>query len=295
MTDAPGFSSRSGHASVTTRINTNYYLWIIGGNSGTLTNDAWVLVNVGAWMEGTPEAAFSCREGHSTAQYYMTDTISIPFVIGGRETGGSRKNDVWYTDDYYIWEQATATAEFGARCDHASLRYEHDGVAYMWVIGGEGNSGLYNDVWYSQLGGTWEVATTSAAFSPRKGHCLLSFDNKIWLIGGYDGAYKNDVWYSSDGISWTQATSSAAFAPRYDHAAARIDDFMWVIGGSTEASPYNNDVWYSNDGVNWLRASDADFTPRCGHTCTAHQSRLWVIGGQTSTGKQDDVWYLDPF
>ena len=50
-------------------------------------------------------------------------------------------------------------------------------------------------MWYSANGTTWTEATASAPFSKRDGHSSVVFDNKLWVIAGYDdGSLKNDVW-----------------------------------------------------------------------------------------------------
>lgn len=52
----------------------------------------------------------------------------------------------------------------------------------------------------------WEQVTDSAPWGSRSGHTTVSFQGKLWLIGGNNNS---DVWYSPDGESWTQATASA--------------------------------------------------------------------------------------
>ena len=42
--------------------------------------------------------------------------------------------------------------------------------------------------------------TAAAAFSGRSSHTTAVFDNKMWVIGGFDDSNKNDVWYSADGL-----------------------------------------------------------------------------------------------
>jgi len=37
-------------------------------------------------------------------------------------------------------------------------------------------------------------ATKNAGWSGRWGHTSVVFDNKIWVLGGYDGSRKNDIW-----------------------------------------------------------------------------------------------------
>ena len=47
-------------------------------------------------------------------------------------------------------------------------------------------------------GGGWQEATSSANWPARYAHTSLVYDNKMWVLGGYDGSnYLNDVWNSS--------------------------------------------------------------------------------------------------
>ena len=115
----------------------------------------------------------------------------------------------------------------------------------------------------------WSRATDSAGWSARTNHSSVVYDNKIWVIGGYDPTgFKRDVWYSTDGVSWIQATDSAGWSPRMKHSSVVFDNKIWVIGGESNVRPYNrNDVWYSTDGVNWTQATDsAGWSRRGNHT-----------------------------
>ena len=141
-----------------------------------------------------------------------------------------------------------------------------------------------------------EFPTTSvinnAAFSARRGHTSVVFDNKIWVVGGTDESRTllNDVWYSDDGLNWMMTTANAPFTPRSGHKAVVFDNKIWVIGGFTE-SGYTNDVWFSSDGVNWsLATNDAAFSPRSNHTSVVFDNKLWVIGGAGPLF-ENEVWY----
>jgi hypothetical protein len=138
----------------------------------------------------------------------------------------------------------------------------------------------------------WICATESAPWEPREGHTTVIFDNKIWVIGGYNGPIGyNDVWYSSDGLIWTCATASAEWSVRGWHTSVVFDNKIWVIGGWAITYPDRpvNDVWFSSDGVNWTCATDsAEWTSRCNHSSVVHDNKIWVIGGYPYL---DDVWY----
>ena len=143
---------------------------------------------------------------------------------------------------------------------------------------------------------SWSQATSSAAFPARQGLGCVSYNNKLWVMGGLQGStYYNDVWSSSDGVTWTQATAEAAFSKRYAVACVvhndGVSNKMWLIGGYDRASlDYLNDVWSSADGVTWtLVTGEAGFSKRQSHAAVDFGGKLWVIGGLDPNPK-NDVW-----
>ena len=138
----------------------------------------------------------------------------------------------------------------------------------------------------------WICATDSAEWTPRYGHTSVVFDNKIWVIGGYDSSgYKNDVWCSIDGINWNCITDSTEWEPRKFHTSVVFDNKMWVLGGYRGAKIRYNDVWYSSDGVNWtLATASAGWSARSGYASIVYNDKIWVLGGFDNSYK-NDVWY----
>ncbi|WP_273568787.1 Kelch repeat-containing protein [Maribacter halichondriae] len=136
-----------------------------------------------------------------------------------------------------------------------------------------------------------EPVTAAADFSPRGGHASVVFDNKMWVIGGYDMDSKNDVWYSNDGVNWTEATPVAAFEERAGHASVVFDGKIWIIGGSDNSA--KNDVWFNANGVDWeMATATAEFSARFGHTAVVFENKIWVIGGVGNGSVfSNDVWY----
>lgn len=139
------------------------------------------------------------------------------------------------------------------------------------------------------------AVTENAEFTGRVGHSSLVYDDKMWVIGGFDQTikHKNDVWYSEDGIKWTAATTSAAFKVRRHASSVVFDNKMWIIGGTSSAR--KNDVWFSSDGVTWTEATDAaPFEKRYNHTSLVFDNKMWVLGGQIDGNvRLDDVWFSE--
>ncbi len=236
-------------------------------------------------MEATSKGAFSGRIDHTSVVF-----DEKMWVIGGFD-GSSYRNDVWYSEDGILWEQATEMAAFSPRKEHGSVVFDNK----LWVIGGsvEGNPTRTNDVWYSEDGVSWTLANANADFPEVSGHSTIVFNNKIWLLGGSDeNTLQTGIWYSSDGISWTAVTENDTFPQREWHSSVVFDNKIWVVGGST-ISDYVNDVWYSEDGISWSEATpNAGFSVRSEHTSVAFDDKIWIIGGIYSSCCSD-VWYTE--
>jgi hypothetical protein len=167
-------------------------------------------------------------------------------VIGGND--GTRKNDVWSSSDGANWTLATGGAAFTPRYAHSATVFDPGGGARIWVIGGDDGT-FRNDVWSSADGVNWAPATVTSPFSGRVGHACLSYDDKLWLIGGFDGVNAlNDVWSSDDGENWTLVTANAGFSLRFGHGGAVFDagsgPRMWIVSGREGLNLWI-DVWRS--------------------------------------------------
>jgi len=242
-TESADFIARAGHTSVVY----DNKMWVIGGyyfSSGYIyLNDVWYSLDGVIWIQATASPTFSSRYSHTSVVY--NDKM---WVIGGEDNSYYRyRNDVWCSSDGVVWTDNIKSATLTGRNNHTSLVYNNK----MWVIAGYkyDNDNIYmNDVWYSSDGIVWTQAIASTAFSARRSHTSVVYDNKMWVIGGYTYSggpvYMNDVWYSTDGVNWIQATAFDTFPARYSHTSVVYDNKMWVIGGYSKGF-YRNDAWYS--------------------------------------------------
>ncbi len=240
------------------------------------------------------EAAFKGRAFHASVVHDKKI-----WVISGQIIG-PKPNDVWQSEDGKNWKLVNPNTQFSARSDHAATAYE----GKMWLSGGRNGTPadfeIFNDVWYSKDGETWEAATKEAAFPPRSRHTLTTFKGRMWVIGGAgsligDQDFKADVWASGDGSNWASFLQNAPFGKRADHTALVHDNKLWVIGGYTKGElgdGFKNDVWYTEDGSNWILATpNAEFTPRLGHTAVSYNGYMWVIAGYAGNAKfLNDIW-----
>jgi hypothetical protein len=128
------------------------------------------------------------------------------------------------------------------------------------------------------------VSSMGLNFLGRDGVGGLSFQGKMWLLGGWNPAYQpatnSEVWSSVDGVNWTLA-SVAPWEPRHDAGYAVFKERMWIVGGDKITGHYQNDVWSTADGVNWERATNqVPWANRATQYVLSFGDRLWLMGGQ---------------
>ncbi|MFN0055592.1 MAG: hypothetical protein ACKV0T_25880, partial [Planctomycetales bacterium] len=109
----------------------------------------------------------------------------------------------------------------------------------------------------------WKRVTLTAPFAPRDGAGALTFNGRLWLLGGWNPGDKkyfpricnNEVWSSRDGADWRLEKPNTFLDDRFDpasdwegrHTAGYVvfRDAMWIIGGDVNQRHYQNDVWNS--------------------------------------------------
>ena len=129
----------------------------------------------------------------------------------------------------------------------------------LWLMGGsridpDNNA---NTVWrFDPKTSTWE-SLGAAKWSPRMGHAVLVYQNKIWVMGGRDeaGNALADVWtFEVSKREWTES-AKAPWAPRCLFGPAVFQDQIWLYGGVPE--PFSSNLYddvYVYKGGNWTKA-----------------------------------------
>lgn len=213
VTEHAGFSPRFSHG--VTAFHDR--LWVIGGIGGD--NDVWSSVDGTHWTLETPHAGFTSRYGHGVVVF--DDRL---WVIGGcfHYFDRSRNmdfsgwaHDVWASVDGVTWTVVNGSAAFPGLEFCPVVVYDNN----LWIVGGGRGwltpthsdksyvQNMFSTVWCSQDGNNWTVMTGDAGFTPRVGHAVVGFKNKLWLIGGVN---KNDIWsYQSPDLAQTAAPTDA--------------------------------------------------------------------------------------
>lgn len=222
-------------------------------------------------------------------QFASTEMVEFRgkiWSVGGYLNGSSypnQTNGVWSSTNGYNWQSVTFNA-FDSRVGHTLTVFDDK----LWVIGGINNAGNYlSEVWYSNDGRNWRLATNTPAFSFIAGHNTIVFKDHLVVFK------KNDIWVSPDGINWKMIAKDI-FSERDYSEFVLFNDEMYIIGGEYSASTYFNEIWKSSDGKNWSQVSTSGtiFSPRSRFSITKYRDQVWLIGGTQATGyDSDEIWY----
>ena len=138
----------------------------------------------------------------------------------------------------------------------------------------------------------WVQVTMSAPYAPRDGAGALVFQDRMWLLGGWNPSDKkffpricnNEVWSSRTGVQWTLVKPNTFvdrdFDAKLDWEGRHTTGYvvhagkMWIVGGDPNQGHYQNDVWSSADGKKWdMINDDVAWGPRVLHYTVASDVR----------------------
>jgi hypothetical protein len=205
------------------------------------------------WMWAFENRAYRSKDGET-----WEDAGPIPLSNGGRValldgtlywTSG---RDIYRSTDGIYWELLLYDGPWGIRAwpGFQSMNGK------LWLFGGAGDWNTsspyyYNDVWSSTDGINWEREIENAAFPGRYWFSSHVYDNKIWILGGYNyynelagDAYKgnlNDIWYSENGVDWHQLETDTW--PQRHAALSWVDGQNLYISSGADGYFLLNDVW----------------------------------------------------
>jgi len=251
--------------------------WLVTGNYDA-PNQVWSSADGSNWRLENAAASFPARN-----YFKLLAFKNALWIIGGESLStGAVLNDVWTSADGKAWAKVTASA-FPARAFFAAAASD----SAMCIAGGQFSTGqLANDVWCSADGANWTATTTAAPWGAREFAELVSFNGRLWIIGGFAGGAYADIWSSADGVSWAQETARAEFGERFSHRVVTDGKQLWLVAGSNGYQSAQRDVWSSTDGRSWtVVTSSAQFSARSDPGAEYLNGQLWVIGGG-----DDEVW-----
>ena len=168
----------------------------------------------------------------------------------------------------------------------------------MWCVTSK-KTGLYDDdeipisesmVWSSKNGVNW-FKRSHNPFEARTDHSLISYDGKMWLIGGFSlndrlAETSLEVWNTSNGTDWTLVadpynSTGTPFERLSKNGAVVFNNKMLVF-----FADYNGKqkIYSSTNGTEWTLETN-DHLPSLTHgRAVVFHNTLYFIGGKTLSG-----------
>lgn len=118
----------------------------------------------------------------------------------------------------------------------------------------------------------WSVIAERSNLPERFFYHPFVFNDKIWIIGGSNGADQfSDIWNSDDGVKWKKIADNLPFGKRENSQFVLLNNKIYML---------NNDVWSSTDGINWKKETDEIFPGEniFGYAAVVFDHRIWLLG-----------------
>ncbi len=234
--------------------------------------------NLGVWhsedgIAWVGDSSFASeRRGHS-----LTEFNGDLFLIGGADNDDNELEEVWVSNDGFLWTLGADILPFGSVSFHNVVVFNDQ--LYLITDDYEDDDGTQMMAIYrSDDGFNWDLIATDI-FPVRTAAEAVVFDNHLYVIGGGNTSTAsafNDIWRSNDGVNWTSVTPSGEFVePILGHTLTEYEGRLWLIGGTN-----NEGIWYTQDGIEWNAFTDAIPYPiPYGHNTLIYNEQLWVFGG----------------
>lgn len=164
------------------------------------------------------------------------------FILGGQSGLGedSARTDVWSSNNGSRWKRLADNLPFLGKNIAGSVASFANKI---WVVGG----GYYrsadfaqrytNQVFTSEDGSTWQQEP-DAPWTPRQYGDLCVWNNRLWMIGGYNEENLSDIWYMDTDGEWHQFETPPLFEARHASGVGVYNDKLVIVCGN-----YLNDCW----------------------------------------------------
>jgi hypothetical protein len=239
------------------------------------------LGNVGAWQTTTSLPVSRLSQTASVAYNHFA------YLVGG-VAGSSFTSTVYYAalnTDGSVGSWQTASNSLPTSLNNESaIAYN----GYLYVLGGDANSGLLDSVYYARLNsdgsvGSWQ--TDNSLPADVANGAAVEANGDVYLIGGDNTGTLSSVYYAklnSDGSvgAWQTAGNSLPAASEYATAVAN-NGYIYVVDGAS-GNPLVYAKANSDGSVGaWQTASNSP-SFNAFQLATAANGYLFVVGTDTS-------------
>lgn len=259
-----------------------------------------------AWVQQNTSNDPTARTNASAV--YMESTNEL-ILFGGR-SGSGYENELWSLDLTSLsWSPITSNSTSLPDARHTHEAY-YDPVNHRMIIwGGQGTTGLYNDVWaFNFSDSSWAelFSNGNIAGAPLRrygtGSVYLPDSNRLVSFAGFTTSGRfDDTWaFDLQTQQWSDLSQTQRPGQRCLFNSTWLSDSnkMVIFGG--QSSSNLNDLWSLDlSTYNWTELSPIQ-QPSARHyaSLTNNGQELLLFGGNASgqnvhSGGQNDLWRFD--
>jgi len=247
-----------------------------------------------------PDGTIEPRMDHATVVFDNKIWVFGGYNPNARGDRDCYLEDIWYTEDGYIWVNVTMDAPWQGRRGHEVVVFDadRDGEDELYLIGGfrayreQGITygGAVNDVWRSTDGLSWERI---------KDHSYRT--TATHPTSAAEDVRGADIYDPADDIDWYPRLNHTVLI--YDADDDGMEELCLIGGFAKERIPYLNDhasdetrkyfadIWVSEDGITWTQSEPmyvnedhADIygrytAGRASFASFIHEDEIYIVGG----------------
>ena len=230
-----------------------------------------------------------------------TDSIRSRIVLVGGAEGLSRNKNVWSSTGAGVSLILAGPDSFPVGIIGAGLA-ALGGTLYL-SGGDDSDRDLLNAVWRSVDGGASWVSVTVFADTPRADHSMVSYNDKLYIIGGRlpgGDSSSGEVLSSSDGVNWEPAgtieTTLTGQTGGYGRAAVVHNNTLFIIGGEildaiqVNNRPFTDSFAIDKDGTIRTLTVSNDLPAYSYASAVSFKGTIYRIGGFAGGSSQNDIW-----
>eukprot|EP01087_Luapelamoeba_hula_P009092 TRINITY_DN2324_c0_g1_i1.p1 TRINITY_DN2324_c0_g1~~TRINITY_DN2324_c0_g1_i1.p1 ORF type:complete len:1317 (-),score=271.09 TRINITY_DN2324_c0_g1_i1:27-3917(-) len=306
-------------------------IYVIGGDTGSLAEDVYALqfqFRDVAWVTQTTLGQIPATVHLSSAAIITGAESASPaqlLTFGGLQSAflSSTYNQDLHTYDIRsrTWKKQPAVRNTpSARAGHSLTKIAAN---QFLLFGGESRGAVFRNSYLNdayRLDATFDTHLSWHLLDPRghvptarSAHTATLFNDKVVIIGGYDGNRAlSDVFIATitgNTISYKHSVL-LNFPARQYHSAVDVTikgkHCILLFGGKSHSNTPLNDlilIHFDNTDATWehLAPTGAIPPPRYGHAAIVHtgplssnsENVMVIFGGANDNGDRSDVWALD--
>lgn len=164
------------------------------------------------------------------------------YVLGGQRGVGNNVplTDVWVSSTGSFWKRIANNLTFlGKNISGCVASFK----GRIWVIGGgyyredDYNLRYTKEIFSSEDGQNWR-REPDGPWEARQYADVCVWNNRLWMIGGYNERNLQDIWYMTEDGTWHEFDTPEEFLPRHASGVAVYNDKLVIVCGN-----YHNDSW----------------------------------------------------